>query len=323
MLLSEPTSSLPIEDQVLEAILAATLPPSPAAPTPSGPNPNPNPNLNLPSPSSLAATLRLPLSRILDILANPLTRSRIAAAQELRDLAFHQREQLAREKALLALESILETTDDPIEKRRAATAILRRHSTRNPFWPRTPGAGAATPDDDEDLDEDALPPRPQLPKPEYPGWCKPPRPGLIRLLTRLQDNHNPTPNAGLRTLFNFKDHRDITDPHLRAQVLTDYLEDPGQDAQLTNFSCAILHTPDPTTSAAASALGTQHSALSPPDPANPADPNEHTERITLHWPDHHRTIQVHFKNTGNPWAALWQIAHIDIGPKATSADDSS
>ncbi|HVU63968.1 MAG TPA: hypothetical protein VHC70_08325 [Phycisphaerales bacterium] len=317
MLHSEPQIAPPIEDQILEAIISASLPTDSEAPTGtgfSGPDPNRNPNPNLPSPLALAAAFHLPLSKILDILASPLTRTRLAAAQELRDLAFHQREQSAREKALAALENILDTSEDPIEKRRAATAILRRHSNRNPFWPRTPGAGATTLDldEDEDLDEDAAPPRAPLPDPEFPRFCRPAQETLIRLLTRLQDNHNPTPNAGLATLFRHKHEANKLEPAVQREALADYLEAPGEDANLTNFSCAILHTTEPDPNLPAAWAG--HKAHPPG--------HERTHRVTLHWPDHHRTVQLRLINAGNGIADLWQIAGIEIGPKQTTPDSS-
>jgi hypothetical protein len=325
MLHSEPQIAPPIEDQLLEAIISASLPAdgsclgtrhSELGTSSSPPSLGTRHSaLSTLSPLALAAAFHLPLSKVLDILASPLTRTRLAAAQELRDLAFHQREQSAREKALAALENILDTSEDPIEKRRAATAILRRHSNRNPFWPRTPGAGASTLDLDEDADEDDTPPRAKLPGPERPRFCQPARANLIRLLTRLQDNHNPEPDSGLTTLFLHKhDPKNLQDDE-RLDAMTDYLDDPGEDAALTGFSCAILHPPEPLPPGA---------PLTPAnsDPWKPAPHHPVIERVTLHWPDHHRTVRFHFINNGNSIAAYWQITHIDIGPKQTTPDSS-
>ncbi len=300
MLVTEPQSAPPIEDQILEAIISGSLPEAPGSA---------HLKSEIPNPTSLALRFRLPLSKVLDILVDPRTRTRIAAAQELRDLAFHQREQVAREKALTALESILDTTDDPIEKRRAATAILRRHSNRNPFWPRIPGAAAATDDLDEDLDEEPTP-RTPLPAPEYPLWCHTARHGLIRVLTRLQDNDNPSPNAGLVTLYRHKyTYKRYGQPQEdRDRALAEYLEDPGDEGALTGFSCAILHGAD-----------TEPTSKSPGYPNNV--PDTCAEQVTLHWPDHHRTVTVHFSANKTPAAVLWEVDRIDVGPKVPT--DSS
>jgi hypothetical protein len=317
MLQSEPQLALPIEDQILEAIISNALPAAPAG-SPGSVTSSPahllTRSLTHPhapasplSPSALAAHFHLPLSKLLDILADPRTRSRIAAAQELRDLAFHQREQLAREKALAALESILDTSEDPIEERRAATAILRRHSTRNPFWPRTPGAGAAASTLDEDEDEDDGDPRPALPRPNHPKWGRPARQTLVHLLTHLQDNHNPAPDAGLTNLFLHKERPYDPTPGVLEAKLNDYLEDPGEDAELTSFSCAILHNPEPT----------PYSVKALPSP------NSHSERVTLHWPSHHRTVHFHFTaHRGGDNVAIWTLANLDIGPKESTPDSS-
>jgi hypothetical protein len=331
MLQPEPQIAPPIEDQILEAIISASLPAAsdgfPLSTRDAALGTAPPLLTSSPahlftssiSPLALASRFHLPLSKVLDILASPLTRTRLAAAQELRDLAFHQREQSARQKALTALENILDTTEDPIEKRRAATAILRRNSARNPFWPRIPGsasAGATTLDDDEDLDEDAAPPRAKLPEPDHPRWTQPARTNLIRLLTRLQDNHNPEPDSGLTTLFNHKhDPKNLCGDE-RFDAIADYLEDPGQDAELTGFSCAILHPPEPI------APGTPLSPASS-DPGKPAPHYPAIERVTLHWPDYHRTVRFHFINDGNIHVPLWKITHIDIGPEDKSTPDSS
>ena len=65
------------------------------------------------------------------------------------------------------------------------------------------------------------------------------------VLSRLDDNHNPTANAGLTTLWNFF-HRSQGDRIDRPDSLNAYVRDPGRDAELTQFGYFVLHAPIPT-----------------------------------------------------------------------------
>src|SRR6185436_13782678 len=66
------------------------------------------------------------LTTFLDWLSSPTTQSRIAAAAAMDDLILHRQHQSGRAKALTHLISILDdAATDPVERRRAASAILR------------------------------------------------------------------------------------------------------------------------------------------------------------------------------------------------------
>ena len=155
----------------------------PADPTPpatANPKPGPSPpllplyihlNYNL---RALADHTGLDHLTLLDWLTHPDTRAKLKRLREAAEQSLTLRALEARRSAIDALEDVLNTTDDPIEKRRAATALLRALNNR----PR------AVPSD-----SDLHPSKPQASKPPLPPN---PIPLLDHLLaTRTDDDPDP------------------------------------------------------------------------------------------------------------------------------------
>ncbi len=208
-----------IENQLLEALLCAHT-----APTAS---PSSAPTSDI-SPLSLSRRFNISLHLVLDFLARSDTRARLAAALECSDILHHQHTQRARTRALVALESILDKSEDPIEIRRAATAILRPSRTVSPSSIR---AHRDPPD---------TPARTLRPNPSKPSCSRDAQQTIWTVLDRLGDNHNPSADAGLTTLHN----------HLDAAAgfhfdLNTFLDTPGKAAELVGATSFALHPPTP------------------------------------------------------------------------------
>lgn len=293
-----------IEDQLLEALLESHLATperagaygpgesSPPETTSSPPTRNPSPETRNPvSPTALARRFNLSLRLVLDFLSSPLTRSRLAAALEAAELEFNARAVQARHKALSTLESILDDPEaDKVEKRRAASAILR---------PLSRSSGLHRANADLRKEQKPRPLRNVLPN-IRPG--DPPEHTLLALLSLLQDNDNPAIDHGRAQL-----QRYIASGSAASFKRSDkdlYLAG-DTDKDLTNFNAAIVHPklPDP-----------------PPPPVDPNDPYPELRYqkpdpvypVTLFF-DNHDARTIHFslrKQTAFPFQNIWTISNI-------------
>lgn len=219
---SDPQSNPPSDDQVLshtdlhtrlqDDLLAAFL----AA---QGPGAAPI------DPAAIALKFDISLQIVLDFFADPATQARLAAAASLFDLVHHRRLQAAQAKAVAVLESIIDDAEtDPVERRRAASALLRTATRKAPRPQATR--------------RDSDPPVRFLGRPEDPSSSSTPMDVLHTVLHRLSHNDNPTPDAGLTTLYNHLHYsRRPTDPQR-------FLDDPGSAyLDLLHASAAVLFAP--------------------------------------------------------------------------------
>lgn len=287
-----------IEDQILEALLCAHLPTPSSSQSSSSSNSkssssspasssSPTSDIRHPpsdiSPVSLAHRFNLSLSLILDFLALPSTRSRLAAAIEAGDILHHQHSQRARTKALSALENILDTSADPVEHRRAATAILRPSRAVSPSSIR---AHRDPPPERE---------RTIRPAPLTPSVDRDAQQTVLEILERLSDDDNPTPAAGLTSLHNHLD-RAAGFP----ADLDSFIDDPGDAAELFSASNIIIHPPTI-------------------DEAT----NTHHQPATLTWPDFdpvHAHFTLRPRPSYNPPGTTWHITDLTI-EDADDTDD--
>lgn len=243
----------------------------------------------------IAAKHNIALPLLLDWLATPQTRTRIAAALDAEDAALHRKLQHARAKAIDTLTTLLDTTDDPIEARRAASALLRPLHRKPSIKP-----------------PDTPPPmRTLLGRITEPRADDSPQDIITRVLARLQHNDNPHENAGLEQLFaslsetaraSLADTRHhpkaATDPHAFAQA-------HGHHHQLTNFTSAILH---PMIHESKPLLGSQAHG----------EYKTARQNITFSYPDHcSRSFTFNLTLEQLEYHQAWRITHI------APAEDSS
>jgi len=165
----------------------------------------------------LARRFNIRLTLLLDWLADPRTRARLDALLAAHDLALHNQLQSARRLALSALTTLLSESDDPVERRRAATAILRTTARPRSASPAHALHPAHTPhgitgDSLHQLRSQARRPHSAalfsapvaiLGDPGVPLPALTPQQATITILERLQDADNPATGDGLRTLYNF------------------------------------------------------------------------------------------------------------------------
>jgi len=104
---------------------------------------------------ALAASEKLSAQDLLDWSTNPAVQAQLAALRSLAEHSLALRTAQARLTALDILESVAKTSDDPIERRRAAAAIMRSPASPRAHAapPRDPDPADDDADDDEDLDE--------------------------------------------------------------------------------------------------------------------------------------------------------------------------
>jgi hypothetical protein len=273
---ASPAITAALEDQLLAEVIAPFDP-------------------DLPNdPASLAERFDISLRLVLDFLASPSTRARIAAAVESSDLAFHHKAQQAKARALSALEDILDSTDDQVEKRRAAAAILRiGRPVATTHRDRTAPPAASTPHNTKPLKEP-----PPLPRTEFCSQSV-----VLTVLERLQDNDNPTPNAGLATLRNF------IHPHsslgVRMGDPAEYVKNPGDDLNLVNFTSSIFEPLRPQVD-------------------DPTDPDCAKHLVNLYFPDNGEihavfTLRRHANQYNQKY---WLISAIDYLPDIDDDDDA-
>jgi hypothetical protein len=175
------------------------------------------------TPADIARRFGIRLSLLTDWLAAPRIRARIAALLDAGEIVLLQQHRAARAKAIARLEKLMETSEDPVEVRRAATAITRASTRSLAFRPLAShaapiaGAAPASPSHRRAAAADAAsahrlarlfgePPAPVVLGPApWPRTRLTPPQITAELLLRLQDNHNPAANSGIRALFNFLD----------------------------------------------------------------------------------------------------------------------
>ncbi len=104
---------------------------------------------------SLAESEKLSAADLLAWSSDPAVQQHIAALYDLHQAALALAASRAKRTALDTLEGLAKTSEDPIERRRAAAAIIRPGSTRDITRPfAQDDIDDADPDDDQDLDED-------------------------------------------------------------------------------------------------------------------------------------------------------------------------
>ncbi len=177
---------------------------------------------------AIAKAHDLPLTVFLDWLGSPLTRSRIAAALEAEESALHRRHLAAKKKAIAELETAIATSKDPVERRRAATSLMRPIHRRTPLPSLRPLAVESTrrrilgppPEPDSSLDS-----------------CD-----AVRIcLERLADNDNPAPESGLSTLHNFMTYKGPVERN-RTKPASELLAEAGERLRLVNCSGIVIRT---------------------------------------------------------------------------------
>lgn len=93
---------------------------------------------------TLIDRLNLTPQETLDFAASEPIRARLHALKAFTDLATHLANHRRRRNALLALDEVLTSTTNPIERRRAATAILRFTSAASPSSSSSPSSSPSS-----------------------------------------------------------------------------------------------------------------------------------------------------------------------------------
>lgn len=283
-----------IEDQLLEALIAPITGQSP-------------------SPIHLARKFNISLTRVLDFIAAPQTRARVAAAMAASDLALHQRAQTARLRAIDTLEELLDSAETPVEQRRAATALLR-----GPSKP-TSRAFAFNAHDKPVDNDDIAPSKPIRGRPFSPHPSHSPQNIVATLVDRLLDNDNPLPNSGLHSVHNLSKLTPWTDSaENRPKDRERYLANPGPDQLLVGATSAILHPPQQQT----------NEVFPPNHPDQYTKPEDRfTQTVLFRYPDltsHTATFHLHRVTQDNPYRITqWFLSRIEHHFNEDDEDDDS
>jgi hypothetical protein len=217
----------------------------------------------------------VPVTDLLAWLADPETKRTLDDLRAAAELALALRSLETRRTALDALEFVLNTTDDLIEKRRAATALLRALNTRPPSDPSRVREHATAPSAQRPV-LDASPPslaagRTPLADPlsqaSKPQASKPP-PDLHSLLTRLASDlarddapttaDSPTADNALAALHAAcAGDATLNDKPIPADV-DDFLDDAGELRDLRPIAHVDVDPPTLAGPAAATRLTCTH-----------------------------------------------------------------
>jgi hypothetical protein len=213
----------------------------------------------------------VPVADLLDWLADPETKRTLDDLRAAAELALALRSLETRRTALDALEHVINTTDDLIEKRRAATALLRALNTRPPSDPSRVREHATAPSAQRPV-LDASPPslaagRTPLADPlsqaSKPQASKPP-PDLHSLLARLASDlardrdDAPTADNALAALHAAcAEDATLNDQPIPADV-DDFLDDPDELQDLRPIAGVDVAPPTLAGPAAATRLTCTH-----------------------------------------------------------------
>jgi hypothetical protein len=212
----------------------------------------------------------VPVADLLDWLADPETKRTLDDLRAAAELALALRSLETRRTALDALEHVINTTDDLIEKRRAATALLRALNTRPPSDPSRVREHATAPSAQRPV-LDASPPSlaaGRTPLADPLSQASQPPPDLHSLLTRLASDlarddapttaDSPTADNALAALHAAcAGDATLSDKPIPADV-DDFLDDAGELRDLRPIAHVDVDPPTLAGPAAATRLTCTH-----------------------------------------------------------------